>query len=99
LVEYFQKWLEEKNKDGKLLDWLYGNDHDRRNDTDTKLLLLVWLNNHIYFNSIDKKLLSEIDYLFNGKNPSQIIKYAHSMVSRNWNDEILKHNLGLFKTL
>lgn len=70
LVEYFQKWLEDKNKNGKLSDWLYGNEHDRRNDTDTKLLLLIWLNNHIYFNTIDKHLLSEIEHLFNGKNPA-----------------------------
>ena len=99
LVEYFQKWLEDKNKNGKLSDWLYGNEHNRRNDTDTKLLLLVWLNNHIYFNTIDRHLLSEIEHLFNGKNPSQIIKYAHSMVKNIWNDEILKHNLELFKTI
>jgi hypothetical protein len=99
LVEYFQKWLEEKNNSGDLAKWLYGNEDNHRNATDTKLLLLVWLNNHVYLRSVSRNIKIEMEHYFKGMNPSQIIKYANSMVGGIWNDSILKHNLELFKTL
>jgi hypothetical protein len=94
LIDYFQKFLESKNVDGTLVNFI-----NHRKDADAKLLLLIWLNDHINFHHVKNDMVTLLEHYFDGKNPSEIIKYAHSMVGGIWNDQILKHNLELFKTL
>lgn len=94
LIEFLQQYLENKNNDQTLFNFLY----DNRNIQDIKLLLLIWLNNHINIHHISNNLITHMKEILLDKPINDIIKYAHNMVKNNvWNDDILKHNLALLK--
>lgn len=86
-----QDLLERNASEHKLYEYLHS-----RNDTDVKLLLLVWLNGTVDFNNVQVNLESLFHKHLNVK-PAVLLDYAKRTVKFPWNSDVLVHNLELFK--
>jgi hypothetical protein len=91
LATAFQRYLENLNNNGKLDDFLSLHD-----DADSKLLVLIWLNDHVSFKNVDHQLIHYFEML---ADIPKVLHFAQHVAKYPWNIHILQHNLELAKAI
>lgn len=90
--EQIQQHLETKADQNKLFNYL-----DGRSESDIKLLLLIWLNGVVDFRKLNTQLLDYKNTILTGTSEA-LVDYGKHMIKFKWNDDVLKHNIELFKS-